>query len=233
MIDRPILLLHGALGSKDQLAPLAKKLKNEFTSVHTLTFSGHGGKSLNQEQEFNIEAFTTDILLYLEHQNIKQTDIFGFSMGGYVALNLALKHPEKVGKIFTLGTKLQWSPEIATKEVKMLNAEKIEEKVPAFAKALEQRHAPLNWKEVLKNTADMMIGLGHGAAIETDQFKEIKHPVIIGIGSEDNMVSIAESETVAGLLPNGQMRLYKGLKHPIEEIDVEVFHQEILGFVKN
>lgn len=232
MIDRPILLLHGALGSKDQLVPLAKKLKDEFAFVHTLTFSGHGGKNLN-ERQFNIETFTNDVLLFLEHENIKQTDIFGFSMGGYVALNLALKHPEKVGKIFTLGTKLQWSPEIAAKEVKMLNAEKIEEKVPAFAKALEQRHAPLSWKEVLKNTADMMMSLGHGATIEADQFKEIKHPAIIGIGSEDNMVSVAESEAVAEILPNGQIRIYEGLKHPIEEIDVEVFHKEILQFVKN
>ena len=55
-------------------------------------------------------------------------------MGGYVALQLANKHPKYVQKIITLGTKFAWDKETAAKEVKMLNPEKIEEKIPAFAK---------------------------------------------------------------------------------------------------
>ena len=45
----------------------------------------------------------------------------GHSMGGYVALKLALKRPELVDRIITLGTKFNWTPEVAAKEVKMLN----------------------------------------------------------------------------------------------------------------
>ena len=75
------------------------------------------------------------------NENYIQTiDIFGYSMGGYVALWLARFYPDRVGKIFTLGTKLKWNDEEAEKEIKMLNPEKVELKVPAFAQQLAERH---------------------------------------------------------------------------------------------
>ena len=49
-----IVLLHGAIGAKDQLQPLADLLKNDFI-VHVFNFSGHGGKPF-AEEHFSIEA---------------------------------------------------------------------------------------------------------------------------------------------------------------------------------
>ncbi|ELR69228.1 2-succinyl-6-hydroxy-2,4-cyclohexadiene-1-carboxylate synthase [Fulvivirga imtechensis AK7] len=230
MSKKNLLLLHGALGSAAQLAPLKEELSSHFDNIQSLTFSGHGGQSLNSI-DFSIDTFTKDVIAFLDERGIDQTDIFGYSMGGYVALNLALLHPTMVGRIFTLGTKLEWSAEIAQKEVKMLNAEKIEEKVPAFAKMLEQRHAPVGWKEVLQKTTSMMINLGNGAALSFDRFKDIRQPVVIGIGDEDNMVTMEESETVANLLPGGELRVFKGFKHPLEQVDVKILAEEIKQFV--
>jgi pimeloyl-ACP methyl ester carboxylesterase len=51
-------------------------------------------------------------------------------MGGYVALKTAVLHPGRIEAIVTLGTKFHWDPENASNEVRMLNPEKIEEKVP-------------------------------------------------------------------------------------------------------
>lgn len=225
-----LLLLHGALGSEAQLLPLKELLTPHFDNIHSLSFSGHGGQPLDGV-DFSIEQFTEDVLMFLNKHNIGQTDIFGYSMGGYVALNLALHHPAKVGHIFTLGTKLEWSPEIAQKEVKMLDAEKIEEKVPAFAKMLEQRHAPVSWKEVLQKTTSMMIHLGDGAALPFDRFKDIHQPVVIGIGDEDNMVTMEESEFVAKLLPGGELKVFNGFKHPLEQVDVTILAGEIKRFI--
>ena len=45
-----------------------------------------------------------------------------------------------IQKVFTLATKFEWTPDIAQKEIKMLDAAKIAEKIPAFAQLLEKRH---------------------------------------------------------------------------------------------
>lgn len=227
-MSQTLLILHGALGSKEQLQPVAQALGTGF-NVKSMSFSGHGGQPLNGP--FDINKFTHEVMAFMDSENLSQIDIFGYSMGGYVALNLALKHPEKVGKIFTLGTKLEWSPAIAQKEIKMLDAGKIEEKVPAFAKILADRHAPVNWKEVLWQTSQMMIDLGDGAALALDEFKKVTHPVVIGIGDEDNMVTLEESEKVAGLLPQGSLHIFKGFKHPIEQVDVDKLTGEIKAFM--
>src|SRR4029077_13449669 len=97
-----LLVLHGAIGAKDQLQPLAEKLRSHYI-VHTLNFSGHGGETI--PATFSIEGFANDVLHYLKQNNIDKINIFGYSMGGYVALYLAKHYPEKVNKAATLATK--------------------------------------------------------------------------------------------------------------------------------
>ena len=91
-----LLLLHGALGASVQLLPLLQQLKNEY-NVFTLDFSGHGGKSM-PSQAFSIEAFAEEALQFMEEKGVEQTNILGYSMGGYVALYLAKCFPEKIPK---------------------------------------------------------------------------------------------------------------------------------------
>ena len=109
-----LLLLHGAIGSKEQLEPLAALLKDDFI-VHTLSFSGHGGNPIPDEP-FSIGFFAREVLQYMRQQNIERANIFGYSMGGYVGLYIAKYYPEKLLKIITLATKVQWGEAIAAKE---------------------------------------------------------------------------------------------------------------------
>ncbi|MCR9182220.1 MAG: alpha/beta fold hydrolase [Flavobacteriaceae bacterium] len=153
---KTLLLLHGAIGAKDQLSPLAEDLRNHY-EIHNLNFSGHGGCDF--DSAFSIENFADEVLNYLNTMKIETASIFGYSMGGYVALYFASKHAERVEKIVTLATKFEWSPEISQKETKMLNPGIIKEKIPAFAKALQQRHHPQSWETVLKRTSQMMLDL--------------------------------------------------------------------------
>ncbi|MEO0403965.1 MAG: alpha/beta hydrolase, partial [Bacteroidota bacterium] len=113
-----VLLLHGALGSKEQLEGIAKELSGKF-KVHSINFGGHGGYAT--DHPFSIDFFTDEVFQYLEKYKLEQVSIFGYSMGGYVALNLASKQPKKVERIVTYGTKFNWSTETSAKEVKMLN----------------------------------------------------------------------------------------------------------------
>jgi pimeloyl-ACP methyl ester carboxylesterase len=222
-----LLLLHGALGSKDQFANLASGL-NEHYIVHLLNFSGHGGVPM--PEKFSIEIFANDVLKYLEENKISKINIFGYSMGGYVALYLAKHYPEKIEKIFTLGTKFHWSPEIAAKETKMLDAGKITEKIPAFAEALSKRHGPLNWKLVLNKTAEMMNELGNKNILSLPDYKGIENTVQIGIGDNDTMVTLEETLDAYRKLKTAFFIVMPNTQHPIEKVNPERLKMEIRLF---
>ncbi len=225
----PILLLHGAIGAKDQLQPLAEKLKNKF-DVHTISFNGHGGEPM--PETFSIELFAQHVLDYLVQNKIESIHLFGYSMGGYVSLYLAKHYPEKVIKVFSFAAKFHWTPEISLKETKMMNANKIEEKIPAFAKTLEQRHYPNDWKMVLKRISEMLIRVGNATPLNSTDFKTIQQPVLIGTGDKDTTVTLEESIEVYRQLPNALFIVFPNTPHPIEKISVDRLSEEIIRFFK-
>lgn len=217
---KKLLLLHGALGSKAQLEPLAEMLKNDF-EVFTLNFSGHGGAPF--AEGFGIGQFTAEVLAFLDKNGCENVDIFGYSMGGYVALNLARLHPQRVGKIVTLATKFDWTPEGAERETKMLDPDKIEAKVPAFAAQLRERHAPNDWKLLLRKTADMMLELGQRPLLTSAILSKITNPCLICLGDGDQMVSLDETTLAANALPNGQQLVLEQTPHPFEKVNIPAF----------
>lgn len=211
---RPILLLHGALGDARQFAPSLELLAHR--NVLPVTFSGHGGTPL--PGIFSIDRFVRDTLDAMDENRIETADVLGYSMGGYVALQMARDHPDRVGRIITIGTKFNWNPEEAAGEVRMMNPEVIEQKIPAFADMLAARHAPEDWKTVMRLTAEMMTRLGDGEAMTDADFARVPHPVLVCRGSADHMVHEAESVRTAAALPHGRFRELPGLKHPLESI---------------
>lgn len=222
-----ILLLHGAIGAKEQLMPLADKLKSSYI-VHTLNFSGHGGKPM--PTHFSIEVFANDVLNYLDKNKIDKINIFGYSMGGYVAMYLAKNQPTRINKIMTLATKFDWTEEIAEKEIKMLNPEKIKERLPEFAKMLEERNKPNDWKLALKATAEMMIALGKNNTLQLSDFETIEHQTLISIGDKDSMVTLEETIAVYRKLKNANFLVLPNTQHPIEKVDLNRISTEIRNF---
>lgn len=211
----PLLLLHGALGSAGQFDRLLPLLGID-TRVLTLTFPGHGGKPV--PAVFSIELFTSATTTMLDERDIPVVDILGYSMGGYVALQLARNRPERVRRIVTIGTKFHWDPESAAREVRMMDPGLISEKVPAFADLLAARHSPSNWELVMRRTAEMMTRMGNGEAMTTEDFSSIPHPVLVCRGEQDHMVHAEESVRTADALPNGLYRPLEDIKHPLESI---------------
>jgi pimeloyl-ACP methyl ester carboxylesterase len=214
-----LILLHGALGSERQFDALKTRLENTF-DVHTLTFEGHGGVPLSGP--FGIATFAQNVADYMDKHQLESASFFGYSMGGYVALTLASTHPEKVEKVITYGTKFVWTPEFASGEVRKLNPEKIEEKVPQFANHLAQVHAPLDWKKVVSDTAEMMVDLGNHPLLTETIFTSIAQPTLVLLGELDNMSTVEESKAIAALLPYGEFEVMVGFEHQIEKVDLEV-----------
>lgn len=210
----------------EQLVPLQEKLSLE-REVFIMDFEGHG--ILKSEKDFSIQLFTHNVIDFLKERKISKIDIFGYSMGGYVALNLAMKHPNLVGKITTLGTKFEWTPTFAEKEIKMLNPDNIQMKVPAFAERLKLLHGTENWKIVVLKTAKMMQDLGEKPTLEIGDYLKIKTATLICLGELDAMSTQAESKQVSKWLPNGKFQEIENLKHPIESAPID----EIVSIMNN
>jgi len=220
---KTLLLLHGALGSQTQLQSLKENLSQMF-DLHILDFPGHGGTSL--PESFSIPAFSTFVKDYIQQHQLTNVNIFGYSMGGYVACYLAIHHPGLVQRIATLATKFHWTEDIAARETKMLQPDVIEQKLPAFAQTLQQRHAPQDWKILLNKTAAMLLSMGKNNPLAIHQYKELNIPVMVMLGDRDKMVSLEETTEVYKQLQQGSMAMLPQTPHPIETVDMK-----LLGFM--
>lgn len=228
-----VLLLHGAIGASDQLLPLEKALKNDFI-VHRLNFTGHGGDVIS-DAPFSIALFAQQVLDYIEQAIPANAvvNIFGYSMGGYVALFIHRHHPGKLHRVVTLATKFHWDEAVASREIKMLTAETILYKIPAFAEALALRHGAEEWKVVLEKTAQMLAAMGNNPPLQGEDYGVIDIPCLLLLGDRDKMVSLDETAAVYKLLPNAQLGILPAMGHPIEQINVALVASLTTSFLAN
>ncbi len=177
-----------------------------------------------------MELLAEETLAYIKEDKLENLYVFGYSMGGYVAMYLSSLHPGLIRKIVTLGTKYNWSPEIAAKEIKMLRPKIIEEKIPAFATALSKRHGQHEWKNLLRVTADMLVQLGNKPLLDKAQLQKISSEVLLLIGEKDTMVSPEETFATAQSLEEGSSLVLSDTPHPIEQVNTIMLAEKILSF---
>ncbi len=226
---QPLILIHGAIGAADHLHPLATALKNQY-NIHILELDGHGTSSA-MRVPFTIDHFTKQLSNFIDEIG-GEAHVFGYSMGGFLALLQASKPDERIRSIFTLGTKMNWNEAIASKEIAMLNPDKIEAKVPAFAQALALRHGADRWKDVLKNTARLLEEIGQKQPINEDNMRRVICPVHLCLADQDTMVTQEETRQVTDWLPKGSFSILPHSHHPIEKVEVRVLANKMLGFIE-
>lgn len=225
-----LLLLHGAIGAADQLQDLKEELSDTY-EVHTLNFAGHAGTAMPAEP-FSIPLFAEQVHRYIEDQQLQQVNIFGYSMGGYVAMYLAKMYPQSVHKVITLATKFHWDEETAAKEMRQADPEKIAAKVPAFAEALQKRHAPNDWKELLQRTGSMLEALGKSNTLQPVDYNSIEASCLVLLGDRDKMITLEETLNVYWSLPKAEMGILPNTAHPIEQANKTMLSSMIRYFLQ-
>lgn len=108
-----------------------------------------------------MQLFVEAILDFMEREDWDEADIFGYSMGGYAALQLALD-AQKSAAHRDAGHQIRLDARISGRQNGFSQPGKNEAKVPQFAAALAERHEPADWKMVLRHTAGLLHGLGNG-----------------------------------------------------------------------
>jgi pimeloyl-ACP methyl ester carboxylesterase len=94
---QPLVLLHGAYMTIDAMGEVVPALA-ETRQVIAVELQGHG-RTADIDRPLSYEQMADDTAALLRHLGIEQADVFGFSMGGGVALQVAVRHPDVVRKL--------------------------------------------------------------------------------------------------------------------------------------
>lgn len=213
---RNLILLHGALGHSDSFIPYEEWLASHFR-VHKITFEGHGEAPI-PDAALSIEMYTEQLHQYIHLHNLQQADIFGYSMGGYIALWYSIRYPGVLTSILTLATKLNWTEEGALKESRLLIPETIKAKVPKYADQLAAIHGEDKWGKLVQGIAGLMVQLGKKPLLYEENLKLIDIPVQLMTGDKDKMTSVSETCTAAALIPNAYLAILPDTGHPFEQV---------------
>ena len=94
---RPLILLHGGLGSGEMFEPILPALAQRH-HVIVPDLQGHG-RTADIDRLIDIRLMADDIAALIDHLGLDRPDIVGYSLGGGVAFFTASKYPDKVGKL--------------------------------------------------------------------------------------------------------------------------------------
>ena len=94
----PVILLHGGLANANYWGHQVRALQRHY-QVIVMESRGHGRSSRNQEP-YGYDLMASDVVALLDHLKISKVAIVGWSDGAIIGLDIAMKHPERVSKLF-------------------------------------------------------------------------------------------------------------------------------------
>jgi pimeloyl-ACP methyl ester carboxylesterase len=182
-----------------------------------------------------VEEMARDAVVFLDSLGLSRVDLFGFSLGGFVAQEIALTHPSLVQRLILAGTgpkgapgMEEWRPDVVDSVVAddispegyvhvfYANSDSSRTAAQASLGRIYQRQEGRDTEPSLeaKNAqyqAVLAWGVRDWTAIQ--RLLEISQPTLILQGDNDIMIPTAASYTLAGLIPNSKITIYPDASH--------------------
>jgi pimeloyl-ACP methyl ester carboxylesterase len=179
----PLILLHGGLGATEmfgEVLPLLSKTRR----VIAVDLQAHG-RTADIERPMTFEAMADDIAALMKHLEIERADVMGYSLGGGVALRIAVRHPDMVRKLVlvSIAFKLDgWYPEIVSgmAHVGAGSAEAMKQ-TPMYQLYARIAPKPADWPVLLTKIGELL-------RMDYDWSKDvaaIKAPTLLVFGDAD------------------------------------------------
>lgn len=212
---QPLILLHGNGEDNSYFVHQIDYFSKDYRVI-AIDTRGHG-KSPRGEKPFTIKQFAEDLHDFMDERGIPKANILGFSDGGNIALEFALKHPERIEKLILNGANLfpsgvkplyQWPIEIGYRIAKL------------FSKKSEQAH---------RNTEmlGLMVNEPH---IEPSELSRLTMPVLVIAGKKD-MIKESHTRLIYKSLPDAQMNIIEG-DHFVANKNADVFNKVVGTFLR-
>jgi pimeloyl-ACP methyl ester carboxylesterase len=108
----PVIVLHGAYMNIPSMGAIIPKLAKTH-KVYALELQGHG-RTTDIDRPITYPNLADDVAAFMDAVGLQKADVFGYSMGAIVGLQLAIRHPVKVGKLAAASVAYDvegWQPE--------------------------------------------------------------------------------------------------------------------------
>jgi len=204
---------------------LIERLASNYTVV---VFNNRGiGDTTSGDRSFSIRQFAIDTFGLLKALNINKAHVLGHSMGGMIALELALMHPERVSKLIVSASFCGQNESISSdREVERISSdlsgtpqERIERFVP-FLFPKEWRQQNPNYGESILNTEELSnktLNQQSQAMFDwkgvCDQLKNIRQPTLIIGGFDDVIIKFDHLLILARNIPAATIVEFNGAGH--------------------
>jgi acetyl esterase/lipase len=234
---KPILFISGTSQTKDAWEPtLLSKLA--ATNHTVIVFDNRGmGETTVGTKPFSIEQFPNDTAGLLDALNIEKADVFGGSLGSFVAQELTLNYPEKVDRLvlhatYCGGNEAIYASGEALEMIMILSSAEVLQNMTAEQQAmvLAQIMFPPEWLEEHPEIMNTVIELApsrsatpeiiqqQGIASGTwkgscDRLANITQPTLLIIGDQDVVLPAANAVMMAQRIPNSWLVMIQGTGH--------------------
>ena len=198
---QPLVLLHGGVGAIEMfganLATLAASRQ-----VIAVDLQGHG-RTADIDRPISTEAMADDIAELLKYLKIDSADIMGYSLGGGVALQTAIQHPERVRKLVIVSTPFKrnaFYPDILKQQAQMgPQAAEFMKQTPMYELYARLAPRPDDWGRLITK-------IGEAMKVDydwTESVKNVKAPTLI-MAADADLFPPSHAVELFGLLGGGK-----------------------------
>jgi pimeloyl-ACP methyl ester carboxylesterase len=246
----PLICLQHFRGNLDSWDPALVDRLAQDREVILLDNRGVGGSTGVVPE--NVTDMARDALAFIDALGLKEVDLLGFSLGGYVAQELTLLRPRLVRRLVLAGTAPQGGPDLhrwSDTVFALATADKptAEDLLSLFfspsqesrAKGAEYLQRAYQRQEDRDAQTDLATRDAQLAAITAwgipdasrlNRLAGITQPTLVANGDDDRMMHTKNSRLLAEQLPNGELRIYPDANHGFLDQYPELFADDIAAF---
>ena len=208
----PLVLVHGLGARSEDWSAMIPGLAAKGFHVYALDLLGYG-RSARPDVAYSISLEESVVLEYLDAMHLAKTDVGGWSMGGWIAMKLALDHPERVDRLAVYDTAGLYFPATFDAELfapadeaglyrlmDLLEPRPV--KLPRYIERDVLRKLQRNKWIVDRNLASMM----SGKDLLDFRIGGLREPMLIMWGAEDHLIPVSMGETLHRLVPQSILR---------------------------
>lgn len=239
----PVILIHGLFGDLDNLKSISRSLSENYTVVN-LDVRNHGQSPHCDDMSY--EAMANDVIAIADKEGFDTFHLLGHSMGGKIAMEIALRHPRRVRSLIVADiapvaydarhsdiidalSKIDVDSLEGRQQADDALAETIDTKgVRQFLlKNLRKDNDKWFWRFNLKGLQDNYASL-IGAPTSAGQYTG---PVLFIRGENSDYVTEAHRDEIAQRFPRARPHTIEGTGHWLHAEKPEEFNQQVSDFL--
>ncbi|MDQ2833658.1 MAG: alpha/beta fold hydrolase [Acidobacteriota bacterium] len=215
----PLVLVHGLGARGEDWAAMLAPLAAQGFHIYAPDLLGYG-RSPKPDVDYSISLEEQTVVKFMQAVHVPRSDVGGWSMGGWIAMKLAIDHPELVDRLVIYDSAGVYFPATFAAELftptdvaglnhlmAMLTPKPI--KMPAFAANDAVRKLQRNAWVINRSMAAMT----NGRDLLDFQLYRITEPMLVVWGAQDELIPVAVGERIHKSVPQSALRVVEGCGH--------------------